>query len=302
MKKKILLILLICNTVLFRVVMAQELNCNIRIITPKLNIVDPRVFQSLEKELKEFMNNRKWTSDNYKQHERIDISYILTITEEISVDKFRATLQIQSSRPVFNTSYKSVLLNYLDKDFEFNYTENTPMLYNDQEFISNLTSVFAFYAFITLGLDYDSYINKGGTIYFQKAQNIVSYARNSDVAGSGWRPFDSNKNRYWMVENILNIKFESVRNSFYTYHINGLDKLQNDINSARANMLIALQGLEKVSTENQNLYGVQVLVQAKTDEIINIYQKSNTIEKNKIVNIMSKIDPSNFSKYQNILK
>ncbi|HUM46644.1 MAG TPA: DUF4835 family protein, partial [Chitinophagales bacterium] len=220
MKKYFFLLTLLCIAVTGY---AQELNCTVKVITAQLQTADPKIFQTLQKSIYEFMNNRKWTNDNFSTNERIECSILINITQEISSDKFGAQITIQSNRPVFSSGYNSTVLKWADKDFQFQYAEYQPLEFNENTYLSSLTSVLAYYAYTIIGFDYDSFSPSGGTVYYQKAQNIVNAAQSTSEPG--WKSYESIRNRYWLINNLLNTKFENVRIAMYKYHREGLDKM-----------------------------------------------------------------------------
>ncbi len=200
---------------------AQELKCGVEVVTPKLQLNDPKVFEVLKTSVFEFMNNRKWTDDVFQEEEKIEVNLLINITEEISATRFRATFTIKSVRPVHNSSYNSVLFNHVDDEIEFSYEQYQPLTYNDNTFIDNLTATLAFYSYMVVGLDYESFSPGGGTPYFQKAQNIVNNAQNTSEPG--WKAFEKSFNRYWIAENFNNSKYGDFNKIIYDYHRNGMD-------------------------------------------------------------------------------
>jgi len=282
------------------VTLAQELNCTIKVITPQLQTADPKVFEDMQKAVYEFMNNRRWTADIFSQQERIECSMLINITKELASDKYQAQVTIQSNRPVYNSSYNSTLLNLVDKEWTITYTQYQPLEYNDNASLSELTSLLAYYAYIIIGMDYDSFSPKGGTPYFQKAQNIVNMSQNSD--SKGWKSFESTRNRYWLVENILNQKYDNIRLAVYKYHREGMDKMYDNPDEARKVISDCFSMLSKVHEEYPNSMFMQNFFSAKSEEIINIFSKATPQEKTTAVNTLVKLDASNSQKYQAILK
>jgi hypothetical protein len=278
----------------------QELNCTVKVITAQLQTADPKIFQTLQKSIYEFMNNRKWTNDNFSAAERIECSLLINVTQELSSDKFSAQLTIQSNRPVFNSSYNSIVLKWVDKDFQFQYAEYQPLEYNDNTFLSNLTSVLAYYAYTIIGADYDSFAPTAGTVYFQKAENIVNAAQSTSE--SGWKSFENIRNRYWLTNNLLNTKLEKMRTVLYKYHREGMDKMYENPDQARKPITECLNMLIEMSEDIPNSMILQVFMQAKQDELVGIYSKATPQEKTNAVQLLSKLDPSNSSKYQGIMK
>lgn len=282
------------------VIKAQDLNCNVQVLTPKIQSSDKRIYETMETAIFEFMNNRKWTNDVILANERIECNFIINITEKLSVDEFKGNLQIQSSRPVYGTSYKSTLFNFNDPDFTFKYVENQTLEYSENTNQSNLTSMLAFYAYIILGLDYDTFSLQGGTAYFQKAQAIVNNSQNFN--DKGWKAFENTRNRYWLAENYLNQTFKPLRESLYKYHRKGLDVMSKDIEGGRREIASCLPLLQKIYKEKPNSICMQVFFIAKSDELVSIFSKATPSEKPKIIATLSEIDVSNVSKYQQILK
>jgi hypothetical protein len=298
MKLKLVLIVLF-SVILFRGI-AQELKCNIEINTEQIQMSDKRIFQTLRNAVYEFMNNRHWSGYEYKQIEKIDCSILITITEKISSNDFKATLTIASQRPVFNSTYNTVLLNTVDDDFEFNYVEYEPLDFYQNSFTSNLTSVLAFYAYIIVGLDLDSFTLNGGDIFYQSAQNIVQAAQNSSY--KGWKSFEDQRNRYWMVENLMNPAYDGINRFFYEYHLKGLDVMYQDADKGRANILSSLKFLQDTKKQRAGLMILQLITDAKRDEMINIFSKGNSYEKSQAVLILKEVDPAHSSNYQKLLQ
>lgn len=282
---------------------AQELNCKVQVLTQQISGTDKQVFETLQTAIFEFMNNRKWTNETFKTEERIDCSLIINITERVSTDEFKANLKVQSRRPVFKSSYNSVLLDYTESpketEFTFKYIENQALDFSENTYTSNLTSVLGFYAYLIIGLDYDSFSLNGGTPYLQKALSVVNNAQNSpDI---GWKAFKSDKNRYWLINNMLDASFVPLRECIYNYHRNGLDVLVDNKESGRAAILESIESLKKVHQAKPASFNVEVFFNAKSDEIVNIFSGAFPDEKSKIVPILNEIDPLNSNKYQKIL-
>jgi hypothetical protein len=281
---------------------AQELNCKVQVMSPKLqsNPANKEIFESLQTVVFEFMNNTKWTNDKFKPEERIDCTILINISDKISSDVFSGSIQIQASRPVFNSSYSSMLLNYNDNDFKINFLRNTRLVFSPDKHQNNLTSILAFYAYMILGYDYDSFSMEGGSQYFNKAQNVVSNATNAPE--SGWKAFEGNKNRYWLVDNALQNVFKPLRQCFYKYHRLGFDMLYDDVAKGRRAVMQGLELIEKVHKNRPGSFNVQLFFTAKADELVNLFSQAFPDEKNKAVNLLKKLDPTNATKYQKILK
>ena len=279
---------------------AQELNCSVQVITPQLQTADPKIFDDMKKTITEFMNNRKWTGDTYAQNERIECTFLISITKELAADKYQAQVTIQSNRPVFNSGYNSTLFNWVDKDWTIEYAQYQTLDFNENTVTSELSSLLAYYAYVLIGLDYDSFSPKGGTPYFAKAQNIVNL--NSNAATKGWKAVDGTRNRYWLIENLMNAKYDNGRMAIYKYHREGMDKMYDDIENGRKAILSSFSLLDKMNQDNPNSMFIIIFFTAKVDEIVNIFSQAPPLEKTQTINLVSKMDAANSSKYQKILK
>jgi hypothetical protein len=271
---------------------AQELNCTVSVISPQVQNTEKRIFETLQNDIRQFLNSTSWTNDSYKLEERIACSILITVTERISSDKFKASIQVQVSRPIFNTSYSSVLMNVNDQDFTFNYVESQQLQFQENQHISNLTSVLAYYAYMIIGMDYDSFSEKGGEPYFQKAFQIVNNAQNE--AERGWKSADGSKNRYWLVENLLNARFDNFRKVLYRYHRLGLDVMQADIESGRRAIFESLPDLKKIRQSEPNSYLLQSFFTAKADEFVNIFSQGLPDTKKQGITIIDGDGPIQF--------
>jgi hypothetical protein len=282
-------------------VAAQELNCRVTVnATPAAQqVIDKRVFQSLQKQVYEFMNNTQWTTDQFKRDEKIDCNLLINVTKVNPPDEFEATITVQSERPIFNSSYKSVMLNYQDNDFTFRYLEYQQFLYSENSFLSNLTSVLAYYAYVIIAMDYDSYALKGGTPYWTKAQSLVQFAQNAPE--KGWRSSDGFRNRYWLVENILNPVFEPMRECNYNWHMKGMDIMYDQLDNGRTAILDCLDLLQKVHKARPASFNMQVFFSAKAQEIVNIFSEALPADKNRAINVLNQIDATNQNKYAKIM-
>lgn len=281
---------------------AQELNCMISINAQKLEGTDKKVFQTLQSAIYEFVNNRKWSSYSFKQEERIECTILIIINERLSADEFKGTMNVVIRRPIINSAYNSVLLNTIDKSVQFKYVEYQPLDYSDGTFTSNLTSMLAFYSYTILGFYFDSYSPSGGSPYFEKAQEVVNAAQNS--SDPGWKAFESDKNRYWIVNNYLNPANSGLRDFAYRYHRLGLDQMYEKVDQGRTVASEGLEILQRIYNAKPNLYALQLIFDAKRDEFVNIYadQRVPPMEKTNITNLLKEIDPANGAKYQAILE
>jgi hypothetical protein len=280
---------------------AQDLNAQVKVISGKIQTSNRHIFQSLETAMKDFLNGRKWCQDQILPQERFDCTFVLNLTSWDGSSNFSGELQVQSSRPVYNTSYYSPLLNVNDKDFDFTYNEGQTIDYSDQTFTSNLASVMAFYAYVIIGMDYDTFSRLGGTPYFQAAQAVVTNAQSSG-AYKGWKAFDGNVNRYWLSENLNNRVYIPLRTIMYDYHRNGLDQMADNNSKGRKVIDDLLPALAQVDRTRLGAMLPLVFFTAKSDELVSIYSKADPREKTQAVNVLSQADPSNGTKYQAIGK
>lgn len=300
MKIKLIFSLLVVYTYAISDVQSQELNCQVQVNASQIQGSVIQVYESMESDIRDFVNNQRWTNDDYKQDERIKCNMLITINSTDGNGRFEANLQVSSSRPVFNSDYESPILNINDQNFSFQYLENTPIIFSPDQFRSNLSSVIAYYAYLILAYDYDTFSLKGGDNYFDMAQQIVNNAQG--VAYSGWRALDSDKNRYWIINNILAGYFIPMREAYYKYHRLGLDKMYDNVISGRGEITNSLELIEKVHQSSPLAYATQVFFQAKANELVNIYSAASPQEKTSAYNILQKVDPGNVSKYNALKK
>jgi hypothetical protein len=279
---------------------SQELLCNVKVIDNQIQVTDKKIFRTLELAVAEFMNNRQWTSEKVAPNERIECNIqIILATYDLKTYHFTGTMQVQSTRPVYASTYNSVLFNFLDENIEFDFMEFQPMNFNENSYSNNLTSLLGFYANYMIGLDYDSFGLLGGTPYFQKAQQIANNAQPTGL--SGWQPFERNlRSRYNLVDNILNERFKGIREAYYKYHRQGLDVMTKTPDIARKNIFESLQAVQKVFKVAPNTVMLIMFFEAKSDELVNIFKNAPAIEKPKVVDLLSEINIANLSKYEKI--
>jgi len=287
---------------------AQELRARVSVISNRVgNNVDKNAFQTLQTALNDFVNNRKWSTDNYNANEKIDCSLLLNLESTDDPNVYKASLTIQSGRPVFNSSYVSPVINYQDNDVIFKYVQFQQLEFNDTRvsgtdaLVSNLTAVFAYWINTILGFDYDSFSPRGGNIYFQKAQNIINNAPEGRNI-SGWKAFDGTRNRYWLTENLLNSKYTIFHDAIYDYYRLGMDKLYDQEATARTQILNVLSLLNTFNIQNANTMILQFFFQAKTQELIQIFSKANPADKAKALDFLKRLDVSSATKYEDQLK
>ena len=294
MNKIIVFFFLVC----FSVFQAQELKCTVKVNSETLENNNLTVFKTLEKSLYEFINKTNWSNQNYKPNEKIDCSMFINITS-VNADQFTATIQVQSSRPIYNSTYLSPVFNYNDKDFSFRYIEFENLAYNPNNFDSNLISVIAFYANIIIGLDRDTFSLLGGTDSFVAAQNIASIAQQSNT--KGWNPNEGgNQNRFFLVNDLLSNTFEPYRIALYDYHYNALDNMASDTNTSKDKIKSAIAALSKLNAVRPNAFLTRIFFDAKSDEIVSIFSGGPQTDISSVVGQLSNMSPSNAAKWANI--
>ena len=280
--------------------MAQDFQCQLSVNASKIAGSNRNRFNTLQQELYKFVNDRKWCQYTLKTNERIECAIMINITE-MTGDTYEATLNIQLQRPIYGTSYKSPVLNFQDKNVKFTYEEGAPLEYAENTNLSQLTSLIAYYLNVFLGLDFDTFSMNGGSAYYEKAQAVVNACQNATEPG--WKSYETGqRNRYWMIENLTNHTYSKIHDFLYKYHRLGLDKMSESTDVGRASVLDAIRDLQKVNSQKSNIYIVQIMVQAKADEIVNIFKEAPPVEKNEVVRLMKQLDPSNGSKYDAINK
>lgn len=293
--KKFLIILIFFST--SYTMLAQELNCQVSVNSQQI-AGDNRRFTTLQTAIYEFMNNRQWTTRKFKPEERIECSVFITFDKNSTGEFYSGTVQIQSRRPIFNSAYNSPMLNIKDVNFSFNWVEYDPLNFDINSFSNNLTSVLAFYAYLIIGTDFDSYSLRGGTDYFNNAQTILNNSQNTNYMG--WKSMEDDKNRYWIMENILNSRYQDYRNFTYKYHRLGLDVMYDNLSKGRVEALSDLTLLQKLNRIKIGLVSLNSLMDAKRDEFIGLFAGAQPNEKVQAVSILSEIDPANAGKYQKI--
>ena len=279
---------------------AQELNCKVTVNAQQVQTTERRIFSDMEQAFTQFFNTRKWTNDVYKQEERINCNIIINMEEMPSVGNFKAAVQVLSARPVYNSGYESLVFNFADRDWQFDYTESQPLQFNENAFTSNITSMLAYYAYIILGMDYDTYSKMGGTPYFEKAFLIVNNAQQSGAVG--WDQFGNNRNRYWLTENLMNAAMIPLREAAYDYHLKGLDLFQEKPNESRVAMLETLKKIQQVKAVRPNSIYPIAFMDAKLDELVNIYSQGDRSVRQQAYDILTKLDPGENDKLQAIIK
>ena len=276
----------------------QELNFKVVVNAEQVQTTDRAIFVDMERAFANFLKTRKWTNDSFKNYEKINGTLFLNITKMPSIGNFTANAQITSARPVYNTNYESVLLNFADREWEFEYIESMPLEYNDNTYISNLTSMLAFYAYIVLGMDYDSFAELGGTPYFQKALTVVNNAQPSNRPG--WQALGSNRNRYALIENLNNPQMVELRKNTYRYHRLALDTFDKNPDQSRGIVLDVLKHLKTVWGIYPNAIFVVSFFDTKANELVNIFSDGSLGVRREAYDILNSIDPKR-NIYQKIL-
>ena len=271
---------------------SQELNCSVTFNTDQVGATNQQVFMTLKNSLQEFINNTKWSSKEYKSNEKIECSFFFNFTT-YNVNQFTGTLQVQVSRPVYNSTYKSPILNINDKDVSFTYTEFQNLFFDPNSYDSNLVSIVAFYANMIIGVDADTFSLEGGTKSLEQAQNIVGIAQQSQ--SKGWSQGDGNQNRYFLVNDMLSPTYAPFRRTMFEYHLLAIDTMSEDQKKAKENIVIALKTLSEVADARPNAYLTRVFFDAKADELLSIYSDGPKVDVTSLVNNLNRLSPTNAS-------
>jgi hypothetical protein len=276
---------------------SQELNCEVIVNAQLTGNENVQVFKTLERQLKEFINNTTWTDKTYKPQERINCSMVININD-YNNDLFQASIQVQSARPVYGSSYSTPVYNYNDKDFNFKYLEFQNMVYNENQFESNLISVLAFHVYMILGMDADTFAYKGGAEYYAQAQVILNYSQQGNF--SGWKLEDGQQTRFILIDNVLSETYKEFRNVLYDYHRKGLDEMANDTKEGKLAIAKSLSTLMEMNKRRPNSYLMRVFFDAKAEEIEDIFSGGPTVNISDLVTTLTKIAPMHASKWRNI--
>lgn len=281
--------------------LSQEINCRVTVNAEQVQSSERSVFTDMENAFTQFINSREWTEDNFEPFEQIKCNIIVTLDNtQTSIGNFQANVQAQSARPIYGSNYESILFNFADRDWQFEYVEAQPLQYNDNTFQSNLTSLIAFYCYVILGLDYDSFSELGGTPYFQKALDVVNNAQQSNRPG--WDALGSTRNRYWLAENLTNSQMIDLRKGLYKYHRLALDTFNDDPDNSRKLIVEVLRDFKKVRGIYPNSILVISFLDAKSDELVDIFSEGNIQVRREAYDILTTIDPSKASAYEKIIK
>ena len=287
---------------------AQEINARVTVVSTQISSsVDRRVFRTLQMALTDFLNKRKWTQDDYGIQEKIACNFLINLQSSPESNVYKATLTVQAARPIYNSTYQSALINFQDADIAFRYAEFQPIEFNEnrvqgtEPLAANLTAILAYYVYLILGLDGDSFSPRGGDAWFKKANAIVNAAPDGRNI-TGWRPFDGQRNRYWLAENLLNSRYNLIHDAYYSYYRQGLDQIAESDLKGRLGVMAALNALSTLHAENPNLMLYSFFFQGKSDELIGLMKKANPGERARAMEILQKVDVTNASKYKQELK
>ncbi len=304
MHKRGLLVFTFLLAVLFTE--AQEIQARLTVISSKISTtVDKKVFQTLQTALSNLLNNRRWTTDAFQPSEKIQCNFLLNIDQDLGNNLYKGKLTVQAARPIFNTNYDSPIMNFLDENIVFRYVEFQPIEFNENRIqgndplAANITAVLAFYVNIILGLDYDSFSLRGGNTYFQKAWNIVSNApEGRDI--TGWKSFESLRNRYWLAENLNNNRFALIHDALYSYYRSGMDIFYENEDAGRTSILNCLNFLNTLNTENPNSMFLQFFFQGKSNELVKVFSKANADHKTRARDMLTRLDVTNGAAYKEL--
>ncbi|WP_431157498.1 DUF4835 family protein [Winogradskyella poriferorum] len=278
-------------------IVSQELNCTVTVIAQQTGNDNNVVFRNLESQLNEFISNTQWTDKNFSQQERIDCNMVINV-QEYNNDLFAATLQVSSSRPVYNSTYNTPIYNYNDRNFNFQYLEFQNLVYNPIQFESNLISVLSFHVYMILGMDGDSFALNGGDEYFKQAQTIANYSQ--QLNGQGWKLEDGLQSRFALIDNLMSPTFKEFRTTMYEYHINGLDVMHEDTKKGKTKVVAVLDELQKIHRRRPNSFLMRVFFDAKSDEIMDILSGGPSINITDTMDTLNRIAPTYSQKWRNI--
>lgn len=284
-------------------VQAQEINATFTVLSPNIQMTNKQIFTTMETALRNFVNTYQWTNLKYEVEEQIECAFVLTITNYSGGTAFGGNLQVQYSRPVYNSDYKSPVLNFIDNDIAFSYIENQPLDYQPNTHLSNLTSILAFYCNLIIGLDRESMQQGSGLPFFAQIQNIVTAAQ-SDGGASGWRSFDGNKTRFWLSDNLNSPAFEPIISAYYHYHRQGMDLMYdpNNHQQAKTNMRDAILGIQAVYQKRPNALLINTFFDAKSDEIVAIFNDGPQVDIQGMINALKQMDAGRTNKYEQLSK
>ena len=300
MVKNILVLLVICLTAWN--VNAQELQCDVVVNSEQVQYTDKQLFTDMQTRIFEFMNNRRWTDQAYRPEERIKCRLLINLTEMPEIGVFKANVQVVSVRPAYGTGYESTLFSFIDKDWTFQFNTAQPLDFAENSYTSNLSSMLAFYAYMIIGMDNDSFGRLGGAPAFDKARGILNLAASQGAGYQGWKAFDSNRNRYWLIDNMQDPQFLPFREGVYNMHRQGLDIMVENPEKARQSVLTVLESVQRLQQQKPNSAAVRSFFDAKADELVNMFKNAAPAQKQQAYTLLSQTDPTNNSKYEVLLK
>lgn len=292
--RKIFSLIFVC---FFAFSQAQELNCKVTVNYDKITNANTQIFKNLETSLNDFVNKTAWTEKTYKDNEKISCNIFITLNSYDS-NNFEASIQVQSSRPIYNSSLSSPMLNINDKDFSFQYIEFQNLFYNPNSYDSNLVSTIAFYSYVILGVDAESFALDSGTPFFQSAQEIVSLA--AATGGKGWSQSEKTQNRYYLINDLMSTTFRPYREAMFQYHFDGMDNMSKDLKTSKETIAKAINTLSQLHGVRPNAYLTRIFFDAKSDEIVSIFSGGPSVPIDGLVDKLSRISPTNSSKWTNV--
>lgn len=291
---------------------AQELNCTVKVMADGIQGQgqDKEIFRNMQQAIADFMNTRKWTDDQFAPQEKINCNILINVTQTLAgvQNGFSATMTIQSSRPVYNTSYSTQMVKHVDKDVQFSYNPFSPLEFNDNRvvgnnaYVSNLPAILAYYAYLIIGFDYESFSPKGGQDFFKKAQNIVNNAPEQGKTIAGWKAVEGNYNRYWIVDQVLNPRFQALRSVWYSIHRDALDNMYKDPAESQKTILNSINTLSQLQKENPGSILLQFFFNAKSDEFASVIATQPEANRDLYITMISAIDVPNVQKYNSLRK
>jgi hypothetical protein len=300
MRKFILALAISCLAVLAG--QAQELQCEVVVNSDQVPLTDRRIFSDLRNAVANYLNSRRWTDQVYRPEERIECRLLINITEAPQVGHYSAFVQVVSSRPVYGTGYNTQILNFIDKSWSFEYTEAQPLQFSDNSFTSNLASLLSFYAYTIIGLDRDTFGKLGGSRYYDQAMQVVNNVTSQGQNNPGWKAFEDNRNRYWLLNNLQDPQLEGFRSALYLYYRQGMDIFIQQPDQARKNILEAIRSIRTVAQLKPGAAVLRSFFETKADEIVSVFKGAPPADKQAVYAVLSEIDPTNITKYQNILQ
>jgi hypothetical protein len=281
---------------------AQELQCEVVVNSDQVQLTDRRIFSDLRTAVANFLNNRRWTDQVYRPEERIECRMLITITQAPQVGQYGAIVQVVSTRPVYGTGYNTQMLNFIDKSWSFEYTEAQPLQFSENSYTSNLASLLSFYAYVIIGMDRDSFGKLGGSRYYDQAMQVVNNVSSQGQNNPGWKAFEDTRNRYWLLNNLQDPQMEGFRAALYLYYRQGMDIFIQQPDQARKNILEAIRNIQAVAQLKPGAAVLRSFFETKADEIVSVFKGAPPADKQSVFAVLSEIDPTNISKYQNILQ